>query len=164
MNTPAISRRIFSLLLPFVFALVSTANAASALTPPPSTQIPQTNLSGSKGDGQIAAISIVPADHAWYTGANVNIKWDWPGYVDFPAEVTLWQGSSLIATIDPRQTKLYTGWVVPNNIKPGGYLIKVTSVRNPANHSEKPVNIVRSTLAMVQPTTAGQHYVKYPFK
>jgi hypothetical protein len=107
-----------------------------------------------QGDGKITSVTTLPAG-LWYTGAAVKIQWQWPGFVGFLADVTLWSGSQQVGTIVSGWNNTWVSWKVPINFSPGTYTIRVQSSKNQTNFSDTTVRIENSTLSIMSPK-AGQ--------
>jgi hypothetical protein len=148
-------RRITSLnvlLLIFCLMLLPCAAYAAGVAAPKSGA-PIGNLPayiGPVNDGQITNVTTMPAG-SWYTGTTVKVQWVWPGFVNFPADVTLWSGSLQVATVISGWTNTWAGWNVPYNFSPGTYTVRVQSSKNQNNHSETTVRIENSKLTIVDP-------------
>lgn len=149
-------RRITSLnvlLLIFCLMLLPCAAYAAGVAVPKSGA-PIGNLPaylGPVNDGQITNVTTMPAG-SWYTGTTVKVQWVWPGFVNFPADVTLWSGSLQVATVISGWSNNWAGWNVPYNFSPGTYTVRVQSSKNQKNHSETTVRIENSALTIVEPS------------
>jgi hypothetical protein len=105
-------------------------------------------------DGKITNVTTIPAG-LWHTGTTVKIQWQWPGFVGFLADVTLWSGSQQVGTIVSGWNNTWVSWKVPINFSPGTYTLRVQSSKNQTNFSDTAVRIENSTLSIMSPK-AGQ--------
>jgi hypothetical protein len=108
-------------------------------------------------DGQIAKVRIATGQGV-RTGSTVKIEWDWPGYVNHPADVTLWQGPRpdalvQVGTIVTERTQLYTNWLVPYTLAPGNYRIRVASSRNPDNRADLAILVLETAITVTSPNS-----------
>lgn len=107
-----------------------------------------------QADGKITGVTTIPAG-LWYAGTTVKIQWQWPGFIGFLADVTLWSGSQQVGTIVSGWNNTWVSWKVPINFSPGTYTIRVQSSKNQTNFSDTAVRIENSTLSIMSPK-AGQ--------
>lgn len=130
---------------------VNAANPRQSQEIPKQHNTPQFNPQPGPAvsDGQITNVLAEPS--VWRIGTTVRVKWDWPGYSGYMANVSLWRDSSKVATIIDRWPNLSSSWNVPTNLTPGVYRVRVQSVRNPRNFADNTVRIENSTLAFISP-------------
>lgn len=117
-------------------------------------KLPATTVS----DGQIMNVTS-PTGQGMYLGTTVKIQWEWPGYVNSPADVTLWDevtqpGSPRqVATLITGRTALWTNWLIPYTFTPGFYTIRVASSKNPGNRSDYRIKVMNSTITVTSPNS-----------
>lgn len=140
--------------------LNSTTNAGPAIQTPNSPlqgtdpRLPGTMVS----DGRIMNVTS-PTGQGMYLGTTVKIQWEWPGYVNYPADVTLWDevtqpaNPRQVATIITGCTALWTNWAIPYTFPSGFYTIRVASSRNPGNRSDYRIKVMNSTIAVTSPNS-----------
>lgn len=158
MNIRCITSRMVLLLILCLMLLPCATYAAGVAASP--SGAPTGNLPAYPGpvnDGQITNVTTIPAG-SWYTGTTVKVQWEWPGFVNFPADVTLWSGSQLVAIVISGWSNNWAGWNLPYNFSPGTYTVRVQSSKNQNNHSETTVRIENSTLTIVEPPAGNPLY------
>lgn len=119
------------------------------------------NAVGPSSDGQITGVTVVPAA-VWRTGTTVKVQWNWPGYINSPADVILGTGSgaafSAKTTITINWGSSSAGWEVPFSFAPGNYTLRVRSSANNNNFAETTVRIENSSISLVAPAS-GQTWI-----
>ena len=132
-----------------------SSSLTSAVPPAPKVQpaVPGIGPGGPKNDGQIVNVTTTPASGLWHTGTPVQVQWQWPGYQNFPADVTLQRGTQVTAIVSG-WSGLSVGWNVPYNLTPGSYRVRVQSSSNPGNFSEATVQVELCTVAVTSPAPA----------
>lgn len=109
-------------------------------------------------DGQIMNVTS-PTGQGMFLGTTVTIVWEWPGYVNRPADVTLWDevtqpgNPRQVGTIDNGRTALRTAWAIPYTFPPGYYTIRVASSKNPNNHADYRIKVMNSTITVTSPNS-----------
>ncbi|MGD0337295.1 MAG: hypothetical protein ABSB78_00755 [Bacteroidota bacterium] len=111
---------------------------------------PPAELKGIKGSLHILKLN------DWTIGSNQLCSWDW-GNVKGNVKLTLWKGNQLIATLSPScpvglDGKGSTRLLVPANLKPGEYELRIVSLSDPKIGDRHILKIIdKSTPGLASP-------------
>jgi len=117
------------------------------------------NVNEPVDDGKIMNV-MSPTGQGMYLGTTVKIQWQWPGYENAAADISIMDEVTqkgairLVGTIDTNRVGLWTSWVIPYTFPSGYYTIRVSSSRNPGNYSDYRIKVMNTTITVTSPNSS----------
>jgi hypothetical protein len=135
-------------------------SAAQQISPQKPGTVPTgiRNLNMPVDDGKIMNV-MSPTGQGMYIGTTVKIQWQWTGYENAAADVSIMDEVTqkgtirLVGTIVTNRTGLSTSWAIPYTFPAGYYTIRVSSSKNPGNYSDYRIMVMKTTITVTSPNS-----------